>query len=194
MKELIYHCEDIAPQKMKYQNQEELETKYKKMIETNDKILRMSQSINKYDETEIVENTYFKLFCYNEFLADIFKTDFLQHFQNILNSNGFNLNEFGEMKNLHHTIKRKQKILMEKIQDDEIKEFIKLVYDEEIVDEAEGTILEVLRPKINLELFKKRDEILGLQNKEQTMHYKIFLQDEHALTNLFNFQKLFKTE
>ena len=26
------------------------------------------------------------------------------------------------------------------------------------------------------------------------MHYKIFLQDEHALTNLFNFQKLFKTE
>ena len=27
------------------------------------------------------------------------------------------------------------------------KEFIKLVYDEEIVDDAEGTILEVLRPK-----------------------------------------------
>ena len=57
---------------MKYKNQEKLETKYKKMIETNDKILRMSQSINKYDETEIVENTYFKLFCYNDFLADKF--------------------------------------------------------------------------------------------------------------------------
>ena len=63
---------------MKNQNQEELETNYKKMIETNDKILRLSQSVNKYDETEIVENTYFKLFCYNDFLADIFKTDFLR--------------------------------------------------------------------------------------------------------------------
>ena len=62
MKELIYHCEDIAPQKLKCQNQAELEIKYKKMIETNDKILRLSQSINKYDETEIVENTYFNYF------------------------------------------------------------------------------------------------------------------------------------
>ena len=69
MKELIYHCEDIAPQKLKCQNQAELEIKYKKMIETNDKVLRLSQSINKYDETEIVENTYFKLFCYNDFLG-----------------------------------------------------------------------------------------------------------------------------
>jgi len=179
---------------MKCQTQNELEIRYKKMVETNDKILRLSQSINKFDETEIVENTYFKLFCYNEFLADIFKTDFLQHFQNILVSNGFNLNEFGEIKNLHYAIKRKHKILMEKIQDDEIKEYIKLIYDEEIEDDAKGTILEILRPKINLELFKKRDEILGLENKEQAMHYKIFLQDEHALTNLFNFQKLFKTE
>jgi hypothetical protein len=62
---------------MKYQQQEELEITYKKLIETNEKILRLSQSINKYDETEIVENTYFKLFCYNDLLADIFKTGFL---------------------------------------------------------------------------------------------------------------------
>jgi len=32
MKELIYHCEDITPQKMKYEKQEDLEIKYKKMI------------------------------------------------------------------------------------------------------------------------------------------------------------------
>ena len=44
---------------------------------------------------------------------------------------------------------------MEKIQDDEIKEYIKLIYDEEIEDDAKGTILEILRPKINLELFRK---------------------------------------
>ena len=42
---------------------------------------------------------------------------------------------------------------MEKIQDDEIKEYIKLIYDEEIEDDVKGTFLEILRPKINLELF-----------------------------------------
>ena len=40
----------------------------------------------------------------------------------------------------------------------------------------------------------KRHEILGLQTKEHILNYKIFLQDEHSLTNLFNFQKLFKTD
>ena len=94
------------------------------MIETNDKILRLSQSINKYDEAEIVENTYFKLFCYNDFLADIFKTDFLQHFKIILVNNGFSMSEVGEVKNLNYSIKRKQKALMNTIKNNEIDEFI----------------------------------------------------------------------
>jgi hypothetical protein len=32
MKELIYHCEDIAPQKMKCKTQDELEIRYKKWL------------------------------------------------------------------------------------------------------------------------------------------------------------------
>ena len=205
MKELIYYCEDITPQKMKYQKQEELEIKYKKMIETNEKILRMSQSINKYDETEIVENTYFKLFCYNDFLADIFKTGFLQHFQNILVNNGFGMSEIGEMKTLNYSIKRKQKVLMDTIKDNEIDEFIGIVHTfddeedtekhvEEIKECIKGTFLEVVRPELNYELFLKRHEILGLQTKDHILNYKIFLQEEHSLTNLFNFQKLFKSD
>ena len=100
------------------------------MIETNDKILRMSQSINKYDETEIVENTYFKLFCYNDFLADIFKTGFLQHFQNILVNNGSGMSEIGETKNKNYSIKRKQKVLIDKIKENEIDQFIGIVHEE----------------------------------------------------------------
>ena len=201
MKELIYHCEDIAPQKLKCQNQAELEIKYKKMIETNDKILRLSQSINKFDETEIVENTYFKLFCYNDFLADIFKTDFLQHFQNILVNNGFTLSEIGEIKNFNYSIKRKQKILMDKIKDDEIDQFIGIDHDEvpdkqakEMEEYIKGTFLEIVGPNLNYELFLKRHEILGLQTKDDILKYSIFLQEEHTLTNLFNFQKLFRTD
>ena len=197
MKELIYYCEDITPQKMKYQQQEELEITYKKLIETNEKILRLSQSINKYDETEIVENTYFKLFCYNDFLADIFKTGFLQHFQNILVNNGFGMSEVGETKNLNYSTKRKQKVLMDVIRDKEIRQFIEHVHEKEKQTEDEdtkGTILEIVRPEFNYELFLKRHEILGLQTEEDILKYQVLLQEEHSLTNLFNFQKLFRTD
>jgi hypothetical protein len=54
--------------------------------------------------------------------------------------------------------------------------------------------LEIVRPELNYELFLKRHEILGLQTKDDILNYKIFLQEEHSLTNLFNFQKLFKTD
>ena len=47
---------------------------------------------------------------------------------------------------------------------------------------------------MNYELFFKRHEILGLQTKDHILNYKIFLQDEHSFTNLFNFQKLLKTD
>ena len=96
------------------------------MIETNDKILRLSQSINKHDETETVENTYFKLFCYNDFIADIFKTGFLQHFLNILVNNGFGMSE---IINLNYSIKRKQKVLMDAIKETEIDQFNLILYD-----------------------------------------------------------------
>jgi hypothetical protein len=167
------------------------------MIETNDKILRMSQSINKYDDTEIVENTYFKIFCYNDFLADIFKTGFLQHLQNILVNNGFDMSEVGETKNLNYSTKRKQKVLMDVIRDKEIQQFIEHVHDKEKQTEDEdtkGTILEIVRPDFNYELFLKRHEILGLQTEEDILKYQILLQEEHSLTNLFNFQKLFRTD
>ena len=161
IKELIYYCEDITPQKMKYQKQEELEIKYKKMIVTNDKILRMSQSINKYDETEIVENTYFKLFCYNYFLADIFKTDFLKHFQNILVNNGFGMSEIGETKHLNYSIKQKQKILMDTIKDNEIDEFIGIVHnfdDEEDTNKPAKEIEECMKALLNEYIYKSDKE------------------------------------
>ena len=94
---------------------------------------------------------------------------------------------------------------MDTIKDNEIDEFIGIVHnfdDEEDKDKPakeikeciKGTFLEIVRPELNYELFLKRHEILGLQTKDHILNYKIFLQEEHSLTNLFNFQKLFKTD
>ena len=85
---------------------------------------------------------------------------------------------------------------MKKIRSDEIDEFIKEMYNdtEKVEEDIKGTFLEIIKPDINYELFLKRHQILGLQTKDNILKYQIFLQDEHALTNLFNFQKLFRTE
>jgi hypothetical protein len=115
------------------------------------------------------------------------------------------MSEIGEMKTLNYSIKRKQKVLMDTIKDNEIDEFIGIVHTfddeedkekhvEEIKECIKGTFLEVVRPELNYELFLKRHEILGLQTKDHILNYKIFLQEEHSLTNLFNFQKLFRTD
>ena len=107
MRELIYYSEEIKQQSMEYDTLENLEIKFKSMIETNDRLLRISQNINKNDDYEIVENTYFKIFCYNEHLLNIFKTGFTYHFQNILKLNGFSLKELGWIKIVEKTIKKK---------------------------------------------------------------------------------------
>ena len=90
---------------------------------------------------------------------------------------------------------------MDKIKDDEIDQFIGIVHEEvtdkqakEMEEWIKGIFLEIFGPGLNYELLLKRHEILGLQTKDDILKYNIFLQEEHSLTNLFNFQKLFKTD
>ena len=61
-------------------------------------------------------------------------------------------------------------------------------------EDTKGIRLQIIRPKLIYELFLKRHEIIGLQTEEDILKYQILLQDEHSLTNLFNFQKLFRTD
>ena len=111
------------------------------------------------------------------------------------------MSEIGEIKNLNYSIKRKQKVLTDIIKDNEIDEFIGIVHEEvtdkqakEMEEWIKGTFLEIFGPGLNYELLLKRHEILGLQTKDDILKHKNFLQEEHLLTNLFNFQKLFRTD
>ena len=174
---------------MKYETLEELENAYKKMIEINDKILRLSGIRTIDEEDGIIKNTYFKIFCYNEFMEQIYRTGFLEHYQNILIKAGFKLVIKGEFKKLDLKINTKQTMLMNQFKDEEIKRFIDICYDTLPDFNIDEKPLD-----INYELLLKRHEIIGLSNKEDAFKYKIFIQDEHSLQNLFNFQKLFRTD
>ena len=111
------------------------------------------------------------------------------------------MSEKGEIINLNYSIKRKQKVLMDEIKETEIDQFIGIVYNRvtdkqarEMEEDTKGIRLQIIRPNLNYELFLKRHDIIGLQTEDDILKYQILLQDEHSLTNLFNFQRLFRTD
>ena len=48
------------------------------MLEQNEKLLNISGSINEDDEMKIINNTFFKLFCFGKYQQDTEKTNFRQ--------------------------------------------------------------------------------------------------------------------
>lgn len=199
IRELIYFCEEIKPQKMRYESIEDVENKYEKMIEVNDKVLRLSQSINIDEESEIIKNSFFKMFCYNEFITNIFYTGYLKHFENILTKNGFKLKEVGVHSDLDVKIKVAHTKLRQEVKDDLIYEFGRQNCDN-FKDENKEIKLNV---EVNEDLYLKRCEILGLvkfvDNKtvleyDEVKKYQMLIQEDKALNNYFNFLKLVRTD
>ena len=58
-------------------------------------IVNMCYIIDKNDGYKFNENTFFKLFVYNEYLCDIYKTNKEYHFRQILKDNGYIMKELG---------------------------------------------------------------------------------------------------
>lgn len=47
------------------------------------------------DNTYIIENTFFNLFCYNEYVNDIYNTNKKIHYEQLLTNKGFILSSEG---------------------------------------------------------------------------------------------------
>ena len=52
--------------------------------------------LDEFDQVQVVQNTFFNLYCLNEFTRDTFASNKLRHFELILEQNGFRLTEQGE--------------------------------------------------------------------------------------------------
>ena len=191
MDKLYYYSNQIKDTEIEYETVKEVENKYKKLTKLNEKVLCMSKSINENDEIKIVENTFFKLFCYNEYQDGIFNTGYLQHFENILRNNGFNLKETGVVNKLAKEEQQEFNEVYELIKDEEFNDFINLKYNE-IEDEEDAPLQDCLNSKYkNL---NGRCNLLNIPSKEEAEKYKVFLTDEYALRNYFNLLTLFRTD
>ena len=63
---------------------QQVEKSYIEFIETSDKLNQVCKTINADYEDEMSQNDFFKLYCYNEYNKDVFRTNKTIHYQNIL--------------------------------------------------------------------------------------------------------------
>jgi len=218
MEKLIYHCEEMNDIECEFETLKELENKYKNLMKTNEKILCLSKSTTIDDDVKIVENSFFKMWCYEEYKRMLFKTGFLQHYKNILSNAGFIHSDKGEYVKMSRKEKMSLKEIYDKYTDKQFNNFLEFKYIDDTenrlktkpeskeykefmtrkntIDEMdEDTYLKYIKDEsIKYSILEKRHDILGLTSRDETETNKIFLHDEYALRNFFNVLTLFKTK
>jgi len=157
----------------KYNSLEDTREHFKNISSSHSKISKLC--INEIDDEFVFnENTFFNLFCFNEYVIDTFNTNKKQHFLNILINNGFKVKERGSNNKLG---KKKIKAMKDANEANKEEIFTKHVTKEE-----------------NNEVLKKRFEFLNIIDKETATQYKEILKDQFKLSDYLNFVRLMKKE
>jgi hypothetical protein len=79
----LYYYSESKSNEPKYKSVDEVEHLYSEFIEISDKLNEVCKTINMDDEEVISQNDFFKLYCYNEYTNDMFKTNKTIHYENI---------------------------------------------------------------------------------------------------------------
>ena len=109
----LYYYGELESKEAKYNSIDEVKQQYLKGIETSKKLTDMCLYLNKNDDAEIVENSFFNLWCYNEYVKDTFETNKLKHFEQILKDQGFELSTVGEIKAIGKEANKEMKNIVE---------------------------------------------------------------------------------
>ena len=164
-----------------YENLTNVETINRDLINSCDKIKKVCLNTNEDDDETIIENAFFKMWCFNEYTNDCYNTNKISHFQNILIEEGFKLIHVG-----------KDVILDKKKQT----QMIKITQENSINDYENFIELYKSGKKLNCyEKYIERIMILNLKPDEldiDKLGYLVY--DEYNLNSYFNLLKLFKTD
>ncbi len=101
----LYYYGVTTNYRAKYDTPYDVIDRYINNIEQNNILNNLCTSINEHDEIKFVNNTFFKLFCYNEYKNDTLNTNLIAHYEQQLIDNGFILRSEGENKKLNIEIK-----------------------------------------------------------------------------------------
>ena len=174
----LYYYSELHNADPVYENLEQCKQLYSNLSQTSLEINEVCGQFDESDNETIVKNTFFELFTYNEYVADVYQTNKTAHYQNILKSNGFVLSEIGQIRKMSKT---KQDELNEPLQ--EINESL---FNELIITGSSSN------PNLITNL-----EMLGLNHitdKNILLKYKNQITDKHEFDKFLNNTRCMKDE
>ena len=165
-----------------YKSVEEVEKSYLEFIETSEKLNQVCKTINDdYDEV-MSQNDFFKIYCYNEYIKDIFRTNKTIHYQHILRDANFKLISDEDIKPIQFS-----KEQMTEFKEDRIEKYDNL-FDEYIHSNEDD------KTKGKFETINNNIEVLNLpDNNEILIQYKEYIMNRHKLDDHMNIMRLLKS-
>ncbi len=188
----------------KYENLEDVELINKKINNSDDKIKKVCLNFDEDDNEKIIENTFFKMWCYNEYINDCYNTNKICHFQNILTNEGFVLSHEGRDLQLSKNKVKEMKMTTTQNEIDKYNKFVEeYKKDLETNDDIESDMSESefnkkisnFRNNKQYEKYMERIDLLNLKIDElpiDKLGYLVY--NEFDLNSYFNILKLFKTD
>lgn len=180
----LYYYSECKEHDSKYTDLEDVKETLRKNIQYfQDKNKHLYNVSTIYDEDDeeykVVENSFFNLFAFSEYMIDLYKTNMTKRYQDLLIMNGFVMSEEGTIEKLDKEEKQALSELTKEIQEELFKEYLETEYKGDEKYDSFNRHIEFLQiPKDNETLEKYKNEIM----------------DKYVLQDHLNIIRLLKTD
>ena len=120
----LYYFGEVFQQDAFYNDLEDVKTSVGDAVKTSKTFNTTCTYIDEKDELQVVRNTFFNLYCYNEFVKDIYETNKVKHFELLLVENGFVLSSEGSLNRIAKETKQHQSQLVQELTEELFNEFL----------------------------------------------------------------------
>jgi hypothetical protein len=123
IKTLYYHGE-TGNDESRYENLDQVYQNIETCLNMSKSLATSCSYVDENDELKFVHNSFFKMFCYNEYVNDVFASNKVKHFEGFLEQNGFEIMTEGQPQKLSKDEKAVQKGLVEQITEELFESFL----------------------------------------------------------------------
>ena len=99
----LYYFGECSEDASIYNSLAEVRAEVEQAVATSQTFNTTCTYLDELDEVKVIKNTFFNLYCINEFTRDTYASNRLRHFELILLQNGFSLSQEGEKSKISAT-------------------------------------------------------------------------------------------
>ena len=187
----LYYYGECSADSSRYGSLEEVKADVEHAVQTSKLFNKLCSYVDEFDEIKVVQNTFFNLYCYNEWVKDVYASNKLMHFELLLKLNGLNLSSEGEVATLGKGEKARQKEVVTALSTELFDEFLaaRNKYDDKyanILKQVEYLKLPLDQP----EILKQYQTIIT--DKYECMNHDAIIRflksDEYVQRRAFEYQ------